>query len=115
MMFFAAPFARRTATSLLTLAITAMVCTGALAYIVRTVKYAGRAEAEMRQLTRINKENLKANKRQSAAIAALERAKTQAEKRVAAVRNLAEQEQRTIDEIEAAGEGATCPIDCRLP
>lgn len=115
MMFLAAPFARRTATSLLTLAITAMVCTGAVAYIVRTIKYAGRAEAEMRQLMRINEENLKANKRQSMAIAALEKAKTQAGQRVAKARDLAAQEQRTIDEIEAAGEGVTCPIDCRLP
>lgn len=115
MMFLAAPFARRTASSLLTLAITAMVCTGALAYIVRTIKYAGRAEAEMRQLTRINKENLEAHKRQSAAIATLERAQAQAEQRMAQARDLAAQERRTIDEIEATGEGVTCPIDCRLP
>lgn len=115
MMFLAAPFARRSATSLLTLAITAMVCTGALAYIVRTIKYAGRAEAEMRQLTRINKENLKAHKRQSAAIATLERAQAQAEQRLAQARDLAAQERRAIDEIEATGEGVTCPIDCRLP
>lgn len=115
MMFLAAPFARRTGSSLLTLAITAMVCTGAVAYIVRTIKYAGRAEAEMRQLMRVNKENLEANRRQRAAIAVLEKAKTQADQRVAEVRDLAEREQRTIDEIEAAGEGVTCPIDCRLP
>ena len=115
MMFFAAPFARRAGSSLLTIAIAAMVCTGAVAYIVRTIKYAGRAEAEMRQLTRINKENLKANRRQRAAISTLEKAKTQAEQRLAQVRDLAAQKRRAIDEIDTDGEGITCPIDCRLP
>ena len=115
MMFFAAPFARRAGSSLLTIAIAAMVCTGAVAYIVRTIKYAGRAEVEMRQLTRINKENLEANKRQRTAIAVLERAKTQAEQRVAKIRDLAAQEKYSIDVIDASGEGVTCPIDCRLP
>ena len=118
MMFFLNPLVRRTAgfsTTLLTVAVMAMVSTGAIAYVVRSIKIAGRAEVEMRQLVRINEENRKASERQRSAIVTLERAQSQARLRLAELREQAGQEQRAIDEIEANGEGVICPVDCQLP
>lgn len=114
-MFLGSPFFPRKGISLLTIAALALLSAGSIAYVVRSLKIAGRAEVEVRQLSRINKENRKAYERKQEAIVALEQAHMQARQRLGELRRPVEQNQRAIDMIEANGEGMICPVDCLLP
>ena len=106
---------RRSGRSLLTVAVMVLLSTGAIAYVVRALKLAGRAEVELRQMLTINADNQAANARRQAALTALYQAETQARQRLAQTRAQADTAQQTIDNLTAGGEGTVCPADCQLP
>ena len=68
---------RRSGRSLLTVAVMVLLSTGAIAYVVRSLKLAGRAEVELRQMLTINADNQATNARRQAALTALYQAETQ--------------------------------------
>ena len=106
---------RRSGLSLMTVAVMVLVSTGAIAYVVRALKLAGRAEVELRQMLTINADNQAANARRQAALTALHQAETQARQRLAQTRAQADTARQTIDDLTAEGEGSVCPADCQLP
>ena len=92
-----------------------MVVSGSLAYVVRTIKYSGRAEERMEQAERINKKQAKDIKRLKKTNARNEREQAKAADRVNAAAKEAVAKKSAIDEIPRQDEVVVCPINCRLP
>ena len=112
---YGADYAARKARSLLATAILVAISTGAVAYVVRSIKYAGRAEVEMQQLERINKNLVKDNKRLEKVNTRMARNEKAMAGRIEAAAAEAAARKAALDEIPREEGEVICPINCKLP